>query len=91
MPPGRYSATESFDVEKSREAASEQYKGPFEFAGVIDKVVIDLKWEEGRFAMAGEATWTTGNAVAFARNVPPINARLTLASIRPSSITFPRR
>ncbi|MBB3746958.1 hypothetical protein FHX10_006511 [Rhizobium sp. BK591] len=51
----------------SGEAASEQYEGPFEFAGVIDKVVIDLKWEEGRFATAGEATWTTGNAVAHAR------------------------
>jgi arylsulfatase len=44
VPPGRYSATESFDIgEDTGEAASEQYKGPFPFAGTIDKVVIDLK------------------------------------------------
>ena len=43
VPPGAYSATETFDVgEDLGSNVSKQYKGPFTFTGTIDQVKIDL-------------------------------------------------
>jgi arylsulfatase A-like enzyme len=43
VPPGAYSATETFDVGKDLGSdVSKQYQGPFAFTGTIDEVKIDL-------------------------------------------------
>jgi hypothetical protein len=43
VPPGAYSATETFDVGKDLgSVVSKQYDGPFAFTGTIHQVKIDL-------------------------------------------------
>jgi len=43
VPPGAYSATETFDIGMDLgSAVSKQYQGPFEFTGTINHVKIDL-------------------------------------------------
>ncbi len=42
--PSRYSATETFDIGEDRgEPVSEQYHGPFQFTGKLEKLRIDLQ------------------------------------------------